>query len=96
MGTGGDRGATHVLHGATFPAATPNDATAVALHTPAFGNACANGGDGGAEAVGAATNSPGVVSGNEVQGPVDVPVIVCGNSVNVVGLLNPVFGNECV
>ncbi|WP_327685074.1 chaplin [Streptomyces sp. NBC_00467] len=48
-----------------------------------------------AGAHGGASNSPGVGSGNAVQVPVDVPVNACGNSVNVVGLLNPVFGNEC-
>lgn len=46
-------------------------------------------------AAGTAANSPGVLSGNNVQVPVDVPVNVCGNSVNVVGLLNPAFGNSC-
>ncbi|MER5947657.1 chaplin [Streptomyces sp. HUAS MG91] len=50
--------------------------------------------DSGAQ--GAATNSPGVVSGNVVQVPVHVPVNVCGNTVNVIGLLNPAFGNSCV
>ncbi|MEU3841221.1 chaplin [Streptomyces sp. NPDC028635] len=39
--------------------------------------------------------SPGVASGNGIQLPVAVPVNVCGNSVNVVGLLNPAFGNTC-
>ncbi|MFH9732663.1 chaplin family protein [Streptomyces sp. NPDC017260] len=42
-----------------------------------------------------AKNSPGVASGNTVQAPVHVPVNVCGNSVNVVGALNPAAGNEC-
>ncbi|MEU6844196.1 chaplin [Streptomyces sp. NPDC046716] len=50
--------------------------------------------DSGAQ--GAATNSPGVASGNVVQVPVHVPVNVCGNTVNVIGLLNPAFGNSCV
>nr|WP_223184928.1 chaplin [Streptomyces sp. CBMA152] len=49
----------------------------------------------GADAHGEAKNSPGVVSGNLIQAPVDVPVNVCGNTINVVGLLNPAFGNEC-
>ncbi|MEU7379977.1 chaplin [Streptomyces sp. NPDC042207] len=44
---------------------------------------------------GAAANSPGVLSGNVVQVPVHVPVNVCGNTVNVVALLNPAFGNTC-
>lgn len=30
-----------------------------------------------------------------VQAPVSVPVNVCGNSVSVIGLLNPTFGNSC-
>ncbi|MER7107668.1 chaplin [Streptomyces sp. NPDC000229] len=47
------------------------------------------------DAAGATVDSPGVVSGNTVQLPVDVPVNVCGNTVNVVGLLNPAFGNKC-
>ncbi|MGW4202437.1 chaplin [Streptomyces sp. NPDC004726] len=46
-------------------------------------------------AYGGASNSPGVASGNTIQVPVSVPVNVCGNSVNVVGLLNPAFGNKC-
>ncbi|WP_255952809.1 chaplin [Streptomyces odontomachi] len=45
---------------------------------------------------GAAVHSPGVVSGNVVQAPVHVPVNACGNTVSVVGLLNPTFGNTCV
>ncbi|GAA0625747.1 chaplin [Streptomyces crystallinus] len=49
---------------------------------------------GGATADGVAENSPGVVSGNLVQVPVQVPVNATGNSVNVIGLLNPAFGNE--
>ncbi|WP_411069860.1 chaplin [Streptomyces sp. cmx-4-25] len=48
-----------------------------------------------AGAQGAAVGSPGVGSGNTVQLPVHVPVNVCGNTVNVVGLLNPAFGNGC-
>ncbi|MGP3974595.1 chaplin ChpH [Streptomyces sp. 8N114] len=50
--------------------------------------------DSGAQ--GAAVHSPGVVSGNNVQVPVHVPVNACGNTISVVGLLNPAFGNTCV
>lgn len=49
----------------------------------------------GASAEAVAAGSPGLLSGNVVQAPVDVPVNVCGNSVSVVGLLNPAFGNNC-
>ncbi|MFC8870833.1 chaplin [Streptomyces sp. NPDC057148] len=48
-----------------------------------------------AGAQGAAIGSPGVLSGNIVQVPVNVPVNVCGNTINVIGLLNPAFGNAC-
>ena len=48
-----------------------------------------------AGAQGAASHSPGVLSGNLVQVPVHVPVNVCGNTVDVIGLLNPAFGNQC-
>ncbi|HEY8985147.1 MAG TPA: chaplin [Streptomyces sp.] len=49
-----------------------------------------------AGAQGAAVGSPGVASGNVVQIPVNVPVNLCGNTVNVIGLLNPAFGNTCI
>lgn len=48
-----------------------------------------------AGAHGGALGSPGVVSGNLVQAPVHVPVNLCGNTVNVIALLNPAFGNFC-
>lgn len=53
-------------------------------------------GHGGAGAHGTAVGSPGVASGNVVQAPVHVPVNVVGNTVDVVGLLNPAFGNTGV
>jgi len=48
------------------------------------------------DAHGVAAHSPGVLSGNVLQVPIHVPVNVCGNTVNVIGLLNPAFGNTCV
>ncbi|MFJ7156037.1 chaplin family protein [Streptomyces sp. NPDC101118] len=44
---------------------------------------------------GSAAGSPGLVSGNGIQLPVSLPVQVCGNTVNVAGLLNPAAGNTC-
>ncbi|MFD0279160.1 chaplin [Kitasatospora sp. NPDC127111] len=49
----------------------------------------------GAEAQGGAAGSPGVASGNSVQVPVEVPINACGNTVDVVGVLNPAYGNHC-
>ncbi|MFE6594594.1 chaplin [Streptomyces sp. NPDC057781] len=48
-----------------------------------------------ADAEAAAVGSPGVLSGNVVQVPVHVPINLCGNTVDVIGLLNPAFGNAC-
>ncbi|TXS62451.1 chaplin [Streptomyces sp. me109] len=59
---------------------------ALGMAAPAFADA-------GAE--GAAIGSPGVLSGNVIQVPVHIPVNVCGNSIDVIGLLNPAFGNAC-
>ncbi|MGA5819109.1 chaplin [Kitasatospora sp. NPDC094028] len=50
---------------------------------------------GGAGAEGAAAGSPGVVSGNQIQVPVHVPLNLCGNTVSVIGVLNPAFGDHC-
>lgn len=47
-------------------------------------------------AAGLAAESPGVGSGNLVQVPVNIPVNVCGLTANLVGALNPTFGNTCV
>ncbi|MDJ0461884.1 chaplin [Streptomyces sp. H27-C3] len=47
----------------------------------------------GADAHGKAVHSPGVASGNLVQAPIHVPVNAVGNTVNVIGVLNPAFGN---
>ncbi|WP_405736902.1 chaplin ChpD [Streptomyces sp. NBC_00028] len=60
---------------------------ALGMAAPAFADA-------GAEA--AAVGSPGVLSGNVVQVPIHVPINVCGNSIDIIALLNPAFGNTCV
>ncbi|MFD7977839.1 chaplin [Streptomyces sp. NPDC059071] len=49
----------------------------------------------GSGASGTASDSPGVASGNTVQAPVHAPVNVCGNTVSVIGLMNPATGNSC-
>ncbi|WP_327428842.1 MULTISPECIES: chaplin [unclassified Streptomyces] len=59
---------------------------ALGMAAPAFADAGADG---------AAANSPGVLSGNVIQVPVHIPVNVCGNTVDVIALLNPTSGNTC-
>jgi hypothetical protein len=50
----------------------------------------------GSGAEGAAVGSPGVLSGNNIQVPIHVPINICGNSVNIFGFLNPTIGNTCI
>ncbi|MFE0778565.1 chaplin [Streptomyces sp. NPDC058861] len=59
---------------------------AMGVASPAFADA---------DAEGAAVGSPGVLSGNVIQVPVHIPVNLCGNTVNVIALLNPALGNVC-
>ncbi|WP_460065833.1 chaplin [Streptomyces sp. YKOK-I1] len=47
------------------------------------------------ETVGVASHSPGFLSGNVVQIPIDVNANVCGNTLSVIGVLNPAIGNHC-
>ncbi|MFJ6479392.1 MULTISPECIES: chaplin [unclassified Streptomyces] len=49
-----------------------------------------------ANAEGIAVGSPGVLSGNVIQIPIHIPINLCGNSINVIGALNPAAGNVCV
>jgi hypothetical protein len=46
-------------------------------------------------ASGAAAGSPGLLSGNLIQIPINAPINVCGNSISVVGILDTVSGNTC-
>ncbi|THA80815.1 chaplin [Streptomyces sp. A0592] len=88
-----------------------NTVNVVGVLNPAAGNRCANdsrggggsptsqqggGNGGGAVAEGRGKDSPGVLSGNGIQLPVDLPLNVSGNSVNVVGIGNPAHGNTSV
>ena len=90
LGFGRQRGMTaekgkHVKHKKSA-ALVVGTIMALGMAAPAFADAGADG---------AAANSPGVLSGNVVQVPVHIPVNVCGNTVNVIALLNPTSGNTC-
>lgn len=49
-----------------------------------------------ADAAGTAAGSPGVLAGNNVQVPINIPINICGNTLNLVAALNPAFGNVCI
>ncbi|WP_046726511.1 chaplin [Streptomyces humi] len=61
----------------------------------ALGGTTAAFADNGADATGTASNSPGLLSGNVVEVPVSVPINACGDSIDLIGLLNPATGNAC-
>ncbi|MDF6041485.1 chaplin [Streptomyces sp. JH14] len=44
----------------------------------------------------ASISNHGLLTGNVIQAPVHAPVNLCGNTISVIGLLNPTFGNACV
>ncbi|GGN43292.1 membrane protein [Streptomyces kronopolitis] len=56
----------------------------------AAGSALADAGAGGA-----ALNSPGYLSGNVLQLPINEPLNICGNTLSAPGLLNAASGNTC-
>ncbi|WP_439654049.1 chaplin [Streptacidiphilus albus] len=74
-----------------------NVKTGLALTAVAAGLALAGAGTAAADstAAGAATGSPGFLSGNVIQVPIHIPVNICGDTVSVIGALNPAFGNHC-
>ncbi|MCQ4040670.1 chaplin [Streptantibioticus rubrisoli] len=73
--------------------ATALAAASCAVVVGAAGAASAQ--QGGASANGATVGSPGVLSGNVIQVPINLPVSLCGNSINLIALLNPTAGNAC-
>ncbi|WP_338674339.1 chaplin [Streptomyces sp. SCSIO 30461] len=84
-------------------AACGNSLGVIGMLNGTAGNTCLNGdmtdgddGSTGAMAVGAASGSPGILSGNVIQVPVSVPVAMCGNSLGVISMLSPAAGNACV
>ncbi|KXN65910.1 hypothetical protein CONCODRAFT_12371 [Conidiobolus coronatus NRRL 28638] len=43
-----------------------------------------------------ASESPGTLSGNVIQIPIVAPINACGNTVDVIGVLNPTFDHNPV
>jgi ChpA-C len=72
-----------------------NQVDVVGIGDSDHGNSCENGGGGSTTASGRSSGSPGIGAGNLIQVPINAPVNVCGNQVDVVGILNSVFSNSC-
>ncbi|WP_128378802.1 chaplin [Streptomyces cavernae] len=47
------------------------------------------------DAQSSSVSSSGVLAGNTLQLPIHLPMNVCGNTVDVIGLLNPASGIVC-
>ncbi|GAA2047316.1 hypothetical protein GCM10009839_60430 [Catenulispora yoronensis] len=60
-----------------------------------FGAAATASADNGAGAVGYAVGSPGLLSGNVIQIPINIPFNLCGNTISVLGAFDDAFGNVC-
>ena len=50
----------------------------------------------GAGAIGGASDSPGVLSGNTIQIPIDIPVNACGDNIGILSALLGSASNSCV
>ncbi|GAA1952509.1 chaplin family protein [Catenulispora subtropica] len=79
-------------------------ADVVGFHDAAVDNRCRNGSPppetsaptAGALTEAATSGSTGLADGNIVQVPIEAPLNVCGDTLNVVGVDNPALGNLCV
>lgn len=104
---GSSQGSPGIVSGNTIqvPVSIPVNAcgdtvNVVGVGNSAKGNHCYNSGGSatgtsGATATGSSQGSPGILSGNTIQLPISVPVNLCGDSVNVVGVGNDAKGNAC-
>jgi hypothetical protein len=79
-----------------------NQVVAGAVHDTVGGSTCgiggaggAGGSQGGASATAVTDNSGGVLSGNVVQVPVNIPVNACGNQVGALAVHDEVGGSVC-
>lgn len=75
-----------------------NAKKALMMTAAVSGLAIAGAGTAAADAgtIGSSSHSPGVVSGNTIQVPINIPINVCGISANLGGALNPAAGNVCI
>ncbi|MFD3521979.1 chaplin family protein [Streptomyces sp. NPDC058653] len=99
-GHGTDAGSTHAAKpagngGGSAPATTHGHRPGGGTHEAPAGHS-GRPDHSGSSASGAATNSPGVLTGNLLQAPLHIPLNLCGNTVDLIGVLNPAFGNACV
>jgi hypothetical protein len=69
--------------------------TAAAVLAGAALMTCAGTAAADSDANGFAFGSPGLLSGNAIEVPVDLGLNLCGDSVDVIGVFNPALGSTC-
>jgi hypothetical protein len=72
-----------------------NQLDVIGILNSVTGNSCENKGSGSTSASGSAKGSPGVGSGNLIQIPINAPINVCGNQLDIIGIGDTVHGNSC-
>ena len=77
-----------------------NQVDAAAIHNDVAGSTCggsgaAGGSNAGSSATASTTHSGGILSGNTVQAPINIPINACGNQVVAIGSHNKVGGGTC-
>ncbi|WP_323181779.1 chaplin [Streptomyces sp. NBC_01408] len=92
----GNRCTNATPKGGGHPGPGPSQPSAPSAHPSKPGTGHGSGNGGGAAAHGSGKDSPGLLSGNGLQLPVEVPLNISGNAVSVVGVGNSSSGNTSV
>ncbi|WP_405708170.1 chaplin [Streptomyces xanthophaeus] len=92
----GNRCANEAPRGGSHHGSSSSQPSSSSAHPSKPGTGSGSGNGGGATAQGRGKDSPGLLSGNGIQLPVDIPLNLSGNSVSVVGIGNSSSGNTSV
>ncbi|GHI84833.1 hypothetical protein Sxan_21970 [Streptomyces xanthophaeus] len=92
----GNRCTNEAPRGGSHHGSRSSQPSSLSAHPSKPGTGSGSGNGGGATAEGRGKDSPGLLSGNGIQLPVDIPLNLSGNSVSVVGIGNSSSGNTSV
>ncbi|WP_334314268.1 chaplin [Streptomyces xanthophaeus] len=92
----GNRCTNEASRGGNHHGSRSSQPSSPSAHSSKPGTGSGSGNGGGATAQGRGKDSPGLLSGNGIQLPVDIPLNLSGNSVSVVGIGNSSSGNTSV
>ncbi|MFG2747667.1 chaplin [Streptomyces xanthophaeus] len=92
----GNRCTNEAPGGGSHHGSSSSQPSSPSAHPSKPGTGSGSGNGGGTTAQGRGKDSPGLLSGNGIQLPVDIPLNLSGNSVSVVGIGNSSSGNTSV